>query len=368
MRIGIDARFYGRVGKGLGRYTSELIAHLEGLDRKNEYVIFLRRENWNDYEPTHPNFRKVLADIPWYGIREQIVLPFILLKERLDVLHVPHFNVPVLYPKRFVMTVHDLILLHFPTTRTTTLGPLAFKIKFLLYRAVIAIALRRAKTVFAVSEYTKREILAEFPFMKQKLPVVTTPACGTMFLSPTTAPAAPPVPVPYLLYVGNAYPHKNLDRLVEAFATFRKHRPEFHLAIVGGGDYFHRRLQEDARAKGYDHGVTFLGTVTDDELAALYDHATAYVFPSLYEGFGLPPLEAMCRGIPVASSNATCLPEILGDAARYFDPTDIPDMVRAMMAIASDDALREELRRKGAERGRRYDWTATARITLANYA
>jgi glycosyltransferase involved in cell wall biosynthesis len=361
MRIGIDARFYGKLGKGLGRYTSELITHLEQIDRKNEYVIFLRRENWDEYVPTHPNIR-------WYGIREQIVFPFILLREKLDLVHFPHFNVPVLYPKRFVMTVHDLILLHFPTTRATTLGPLAFKIKFLFYRAIIAIALRRAKTVFAVSEYTKNEILAEFPFLKQNPPVVTTPACATTFRSLTTTAVASPVPAPYLLYVGNAYPHKNLDRLVEAFATFHKHRPEFHLAIVGGGDAFHRRLQESARAKGYDHGVAFLGTVTDGELGALYDHATAYVFPSLYEGFGLPPLEAMCRGIPVASSDATCLPEILGDAARYFDPMSVPDMVRAMDAIASDDALREELRRKGSERARRYDWDTTAKITLDHYA
>ncbi len=367
MRIGIDARFYGKLGKGLGRYTSELVTHLEKIDRKNEYVVFLRRENWDDYEPTHPNVKKVLADIPWYGIREQIVFPFILLRERLDLVHFPHFNVPVLYPKRFVMTVHDLILLHFPTTRATTLGPFTFKIKFLLYRAVIAIALRRAKTVFTVSEHTKNEIIATFPFMKQKPPVVTYPAYGTAFRSPAAGTPSM-TPTPYLLYVGNAYPHKNLDRLLEAFAGFREHHPDFHLAIVGGGDHFHQRLQDEARATGRDSGVRFLGTVTDDELGTLYDNATAYVFPSLYEGFGLPPLEAMCRGIPVASSDATCLPEVLGDAARYFDPMDVADMTRAMSAIATDDALREELRRKGADRCRRYDWTTTAKTTLDHYA
>jgi glycosyltransferase involved in cell wall biosynthesis len=367
MRIGIDARFYGRIGKGLGRYVSELIAHLERLDRTNEYVVFLRRENWDDYVPSAPNFRKVLADVPWYGIREQVVLPWLLLRERIDLAHFPHFNVPILCPTRFVMTVHDLILLRFPTARATTLGPLLFKTKFLLYRLVIGIALRRARTVFAVSEHTKDALLAEYPFLRARPPVVTYPACGTPFRGARSA-AAPAVPTPYALYVGNAYPHKNLDRLVDAFAEFRKHRPDYRLAIVGGGDHFHRRLETDARATGRDHGVHFLGTVTDGELAALYDHAAFYVFPSLYEGFGLPPLEAMCRGVPVASSDATCLPEILGDAVRYFDAASVPAIADAMLALASDDALREELRRRGTDRAKRFDWNETARITLSHYA
>ncbi|MFC1639085.1 glycosyltransferase, partial [Patescibacteria group bacterium] len=123
MKIGIDARFYGSLGKGLGRYVSELIAGLERLDRDNEYVVFLRRENYDEYEPQAPNFSKRLAEIPWYGWREQLLLPGLLKRERLDLMHFTHFNVPLLYRRPFVVTVHDLILLQHPTTRASTLGP-----------------------------------------------------------------------------------------------------------------------------------------------------------------------------------------------------------------------------------------------------
>jgi glycosyltransferase involved in cell wall biosynthesis len=367
MRIGIDARFYGTIGKGLGRYTSELIAQLEQLDNDDEYVIFLRRENFDDYVPGNPRFTKVLAEFPWYGWREQVLFPMFLRKHRIDLVHFCHFNVPLLYRGPFVVTIHDLILLRHPTTRATTLGPLRYAIKYALYRTVIGSAVRRAKAVITVSECTKREIVAEFPAASRKPVVVTYEACGTRFTAPH-ADSVPPFAQPYALYVGNAYPHKNLERLLEAFTTFRKDgHQDWTLALVGAEDYFSKRLQQEATARGWAEHVVFRGRVSDDELAAIYDGAAFYVFPSLCEGFGLPPLEAMCRGIAVTSSNASCLPEILGDAALYFDPEHPETIAEAMMKMATDTALRVSLAARGHEWSKRYDWRRCAELTLATY-
>jgi len=173
MRIGIDARFYGSVGKGLGRYVSELIAQLEELDKENDYFVFLRRANWDEYAPKNPRFTKVLAEFHWYGWSEQVWYPIWLRKFGLDLMHFAHFNVPLLYRRPFVVTVHDLILLSHPTPRATTLGPVLYRFKYLLYRLVIKNALNRAASIVTVSRYSKEQIEKNFPFTRGKNIAVT---------------------------------------------------------------------------------------------------------------------------------------------------------------------------------------------------
>ena len=151
MRIGIDARFYGSSGKGLGRYTERLIEALEREDEKNEYVIFLRRENFDEYQPYSKRFTKVRADYAWYGFAEQFLFPWQLWREQLDLVHFPHFNVPIFYLGRFVVTIHDLILLRYPTVRNTTRLTIWYWMKFLVYRMVIRVACFRARRVITVS-------------------------------------------------------------------------------------------------------------------------------------------------------------------------------------------------------------------------
>jgi len=374
MRIGIDARFYGSLAKGLGRYTSELIAQLEKIDRRNEYVVLLRRENWDQYEPQAPNFRKELAEYQWYTWREQLLYPQLLRRLNLDLVHFPHFNVPLLYRKPFVVTVHDLILLQHPTTRASTLSPLLYKLKFLAYSWVISSALKRARAILTVSKTSREEIRKQFPFAERKQIVVTYGACASRFLgtgeATDTEPKQPAVSPegPYMLYVGNAYPHKNLDRLIESFRLFRKRgHQKWHLFLVGAPDYFYERLQEEAREKKLLDGVTFFGQATDDELAVMYREAQFYIFPSLCEGFGLPPLEAMCAGLPVASSNESCLPEVLGQAAHFFDPHDPKKIAEAMSRMADDQDLRAMLIAKGSAHAKRFDWKTVASKTLELY-
>jgi glycosyltransferase involved in cell wall biosynthesis len=171
-----------------------------------------------------------------------------------------------------------------------------------------------------------------------------------------------------MLYVGNAYPHKNLERLIEAFCIFRQqNHNDWRLILVGAPDYFYKRLQKETAAKNNDSSIIFYGQASDDELIELYRQAQFYVFPSLCEGFGLPPLEAMCSGLPVISSNRSCLPEVLEDAALYFNPEDTADMVRVMTKLVEDNDLRQKLITAGYRQVQKFSWKTTAQKTLDLY-
>jgi glycosyltransferase involved in cell wall biosynthesis len=372
MKIGIDARFYGSLGKGLGRYTSELIAHLEQIDRHNEYVIFLRKDNWSQYEPQNKNFRKELAEYHWYTWAEQLFYPRQLHRHRLDLMHFPHFNVPLLYRRPFVVTIHDLILLQHPTPRATTLAPLLYRLKYLMYRVAIKHALKRAESILTVSKTSRQEIKKIFPFLEQKQIFVTYGACSPRLhkteVADQTKKVQPKSGDLFMLYVGNAYPHKNLERLIEAFCIFRQqNHNDWRLILVGAPDYFYKRLQKETAAKNNDSSIIFYGQASDDELIELYRQAQFYVFPSLCEGFGLPPLEAMCSGLPVISSNRSCLPEVLEDAALYFNPEDTADMVRVMTKLVEDNDLRQKLITAGYRQVQKFSWKTTAQKTLDLY-
>jgi len=365
--IGIDARFYGSASKGLGRYTEQLLNQLAKQDHENDYCIFLRKENWSTFVPPSPKWKKILADFPWYSWQEQLLFPSVLRKERCDVYHFPHFNVPLLAPKPFVVTVHDLILSRFPTVKATTLGPVRYAFKYLMYHLVMRYALRASAAVIAVSEYTKQDILKEYSIEPAKIFVT--------YEGVTHPEVARPkknilqnygIVEPYLLYVGNAYPHKNLEGLLRAFPDVRKIRKELSLVLVGKDDYFFQRLKQFVREQSIEK-VVFPGFVPDDDLQCVYAHADAYVFPSLYEGFGLPPLEAMANGTPVVSSKASCLPEVLGSAVVYFDPRDQRDMIEALVRIGRDVSLRKELQKRGYERVQRYNWASMAEKTKSIY-
>ncbi|MGC9048986.1 MAG: glycosyltransferase [Patescibacteria group bacterium] len=171
MKIGIDARFYGLSGKGIGRYLEKLIAHLEKLDQKNEYFIFLRRENFDLYQTTNPHFHKVLADYPWYSWQEQILLPLKLKKYRLDLVHFPHFNVPIFYSGKFILTVHDLTLLDWPT-KHQGLYNLFYKIKDLIFRLILHRALQKAAKIITDSEFTKQELIKKFKIPSEKIEII----------------------------------------------------------------------------------------------------------------------------------------------------------------------------------------------------
>lgn len=379
-RIGIDARFYGPVGKGLGRYTQEVVDNVIKLDGVNEYVVFLTKENFDSFDCDGQRVKKILADVPWYGWREQLILPWLFRRAKVDLMHFPHFNVPIFYGGKFVVTIHDLILIKYPTVRATTLSWWLYWFKNLAYRVIIWSAVWRAKKIIAVSKFTKNDILRHFRVKADKI-IVTYEGVANLSKGRETLFDANNdkdtllrynIDKPFLLYVGNAYPHKNLERLFRVFAALRQESVALKLVLVGREDYFYDRLQALALrlglwSPGAPSPIIFTGYVNDADLESLFRQALAYVFPSLYEGFGLPPLEAMAKGCPVVSSDRSSMKEILGSAALYFNPEDETDIKNKLHLIAGNEPKRKYLRALGYQRFKRYNWWECARLTHEVY-
>lgn len=371
MKIGIDGRFLGSRSKGLGRYTEQLVRNIEALDPQHDFIVFLRKENWDDWSPTLPRFKKVLADFQWYSLEEQIKFPRVLREAACDLYHSPHFNVPLRVPKPFIVTIHDLILSHFPTVKATTLGPAMYWIKHQMYKVVMHHALKHSKHVISVSNFTKEDLIKTYGLKENDISVtyegIYLPQLTQKKSTPTDVYSYYGIPQgKFLLYVGNAYPHKNLEFLIDGFIELQKKKPHISLVCIGKHDYFYNRIIAYAKERGA-RGVFFPGYVSDEDLNVFYEEAQCYVFPSLYEGFGLPPLEAMAQGTPVVSSNASCLPEILGSAAAYFSPHDVRDMISVVNYILDDTAYADDLRKKGLQQIEQYSWKRMAEKTLSLY-
>lgn len=371
MIIGIDARMYGPLHGGIGRYIEKLIVELEKLDTQNEYRIFLNADNWPDYQPQNPKFRKVLANIPWYGWREQVLMPGLVKRNRVDLMHWPHWNVPIFYNGKSIVTIHDLILWHFPSRQTSTLDPWFYWIKYFFFRLLLRWVIKRADKILVPSEFTRNDVLKIFSLPLEKVIVIYEGAGQRMgafgapkknFLSQLT------IYQPYVLYVGSAYPHKNLDNLLEGFEKFNQRHPwEYQLVLAGRDSYFYQRLKNLLHSRYYQLPIVLTGFVPDNHLPWLYERASGCVFPSFYEGFGLPGLEAMQAGVPVAAANSSCLLEIYGPAAVYFDPCQPEEIASSLEQILTQPRLRSELKQKGLERAQKFSWARCAQDTLQAY-
>lgn len=347
-------------GGGLGRYVQQLASRLHAADQEGSYTFFLKPEN----AEVLPDARRQVTDIHWYTWREQLLLPRLMDQTGCDLLHFPHWNVPLFLKTPFVVTIHDLILLDEPTSAKASLRhPLVFWAKYALFRLVLSHAIRASRHVIAVSEHTKQAILRRFPDVSpDKITVILE---GVTALPAGSGPSL--APRPYLLCVGNAYPHKNLDGLLRAFRLTSNTHPGVHLVLAGRTDTFRRRLKASVDARALGERLVWADDPTDEQLSVLYRDALAYVFPSRIEGFGLPPLEAMVAGVPVASSHAGSLPEVLGTAALFFDPKDEKAMAFAMDRLVEDQTLRTTLISRGQENIARFSWDRAAEQTVAVY-
>ena len=361
MRVAIDARI---LFTSTGRYVERLLHHLQDLDRTNEYVVLLRARDRDRWRPRAPNFATVVADVEPYGFAEQ--LPFARLLHGLDA-DLVHFTVPnhpITYRRPHIVTVHDLTLLDFVhrLEGRPERGSLRYRAKRAVFRGVVWWTARMSTAVITPTRYVREQLIRRFGALPARVHVTSE---GADPLAADPRPADRGQGDDFLLSVGNAYPYKNLWRLIRAFAQLR--RPGLTLLLVGGPrDAFWEELERRTRDSGIE-GVIFAGFVPDEELAWLYQHARLFVFPSLSEGFGLPGLEAMRYGAPVVSSDASCLPEVYGEAAAYFEPTD-PEALASLLARLLDDEDRlGELRRAGSDLVRRYSWRRMAEQTLALY-
>jgi len=364
MRIGIDARMYGKAARGIGRYIEEMIKHLEKIDQDNDYFIFLGKQNFDDYQPTNQRFSKVLAPYHWYGIKEQLFMPRLLNSYDLDLVHFPHFNVPYFYKRPYVVTIHDLILWFDTQSRATTLGPLKYALKKFAYKIILKNALKRAKQVIVPSDYTRQDLLKICPHVENKISVVYEGLGGenmNCFLDDKELKIRYNITKPYLLYVGSAYPHKNLQFLIENWRAIQKEH-DYQLVFVGKKDFFYQQLEKMVLSFSLEKEILFADFVPDDILASLYRSAEAFIFPSRYEGFGLPPLEALRQNCPVLALAKTCIPEVLQDKAVYFDE----NIDSLLNAVAKISEAREKL--SGIEAWlARYSWDKMAREILNIY-
>src|SRR3989344_3086329 len=318
MRIGIDARFVGPQGTGLGKYAEKLIENLQKIDSKNKYSIFLKESNWNSLRLANKNFQKILADVSWYSLSEQLKMPNIYSKEKLDLLHVPHFNVPILYKGKFVVTIHDLIHQQFSQTSATTRNALAFQIKKIGYRKIIKHAVYKSQKIITPSKFVKEQVIKTFGLNPAKITVTYEAAEEEYFQNGKSETKSQK---PILLYVGNAYPHKNLEKLLDAFKilTLNSQLLTLNLVLVCPRDVFSQRLELLLDEKGLEERAERLGYKKPKELVSIFQKSAAYVSPSLSEGFGIPGLNAMAAQIPVICSNILTFKEIYGNVATYFN-------------------------------------------------
>lgn len=366
MKIGIDARMQET---GIGRYTNGLIGELGRIDNINQYVILLPASHFDSYQLPGKNFSKILADIPHYSAAEQQKLLVILKKEGFDLVHFPHFNVPVRYRDPFVVTIHDLTHTKFKNVRATTLGPIKYFIKNLGYQKVIRHAVNESRAIISPSEYVKKQVVKEYSVPAKKI-IVTHEAFQPHLTRTIDRMVLADLGIsrPFLLYVGNAYPHKNLENFILAFGKLTSgYNHDLQLVIAGKKDAFHDRIAKEVLAVGLQHRVIFTDYIDDHQLAALYSQAKLFVFPSLSEGFGLPPMEALSVGTPAIISNTTSLPEIYGDSAAYFDPYSISDMSSKMHAFLSDWKAQQKTLIEARKRLKKYSWAQLAAKTLEVY-
>ncbi len=354
MRVAIDIRKLHDFG--IGTYIRSLITYLSRIDQRTEYVLLCRKEDCSLVKRLGNNFRAIPEPSAPYSISEQIRIPLRLNLERIDLFHTPHYVLPALTPCRSVVTIHDCIHLMFPKylpNRTAhTYARLAFQI-----------AARRSDRILTVSEASKRDILKLFDLPNEKVTVIPN-AIDERFLSTPLDDEIVRVRERYqlsdrfVLYAGSAKPHKNVERLLDAFFMLRQKEGfnDLSLIIIGNEISKYSTLRRAVHRYKLHKHVRFLGFVTHETLAILYRLSDVFVFPSLYEGFGLPPLEAMACGTPVLTSNVSSLPEVVGDAAVLVDPYNPRSIADGMELILTDTELRETLKERGLKRVRQFSW------------
>jgi glycosyltransferase involved in cell wall biosynthesis len=354
MRIAIDARKLHDYG--IGTYIRNVMAGLARVDRDTEYIALCRPRDVEAIAEIGPNFRAVQEPAPPYSVSEQIRIPFSLARERAHLLHEPHYVLPPATRCRTVVTIHDCIHLRFPQY-------LPSRLAHLYARGAMWTAAHKSDRILTVSEASKRDILRYFNVDPAKVEVIYN-AIDERFLAPPDHERMDQVRQryqldhPFLLYVGNIKPHKNLERLIDAFGRARAQGlDDLRLIIIGDEISKYPALRQSVHRHRLDKYVRFLGFQPQPTLAAFYRLARAFAFPSLYEGFGLPPLEAMASGTPVVTSNVSSLPEVAGDAAILVDPYDASAIADGIVSAVTDEERRRALIARGLARARSFSWT-----------
>ena len=368
MRIGIDARLYTSAFTGIGRYVYELIDHLLALDKHNHYVLFFNEVGYHEFANKHSNVEKILVNAPHYSLAEQWKFWRMLEAAKLDLMHFTHFNAPLLYRRSSIVTIHDLTLSMYPGNKMNKWW------QRLAYNVTMHSVVRRARQVIAVSEHTKKDLVRLTRTPPSKIVVIhegVNPAFHTIKDHGTVDEFRKKngLGKPYLLYTGVWRSHKNLINLIKAFGILKREKHfDGLLVITGKEDPWYPEVKKTVHDERLEGSVRFTGLIPDKDLVMLYNGALVYVFPSLYEGFGLPALEAFACGIPVCAANSSSLPEICGEGnAAFFDPHNPRDIAEKIASVYTDPQYMQQLVIRGAARLKDFSWGRMARKTLDIY-
>ncbi|PYR93742.1 MAG: glycosyltransferase family 1 protein [Acidobacteria bacterium] len=367
VRVGIDLTALPRLKGGVAFYLVELVGALQRIDFENEYWLLARREHAQELRRLAPRFTTIGIRLPSRPIRlawEQSALPRLAARLRLDVLHSPHYTRPLApLPCASVVGVMDMTFFALPEHHTF--------IKRLFFRAMIPASARRADRLIAISESTKQDIERWLGIPGDRIDV--TPLAVSPAYREDIDPAAIAdvrrrydLPADYVLYVGRLEPRKNLPRLLQAYGILTARRPSTPALVLAGAPGWHR-AELDAALRPLAGRVRLPGYVPEADLPALYAGARVFVYPSLYEGFGIPVLEALSCGVPTITSGVSSMREVAGAAAELIDPLDMPQIADAIERLLEDTGRQLELKTRARDRARDFSWDTTAALTRESY-
>ena len=362
--IGLDARKI--LDFGIGTYIRNLVRSLAAIDQENRYALLVRPQDRELLGDLPENFRPVVQSSPVYSARELVALSWRLWREKLDLYHATHYVLPAVVPARAVVTIHDIIHLLYPEF-------LPSRFAFLYAQRMIRRSLARGDRIVAVSQNTKSDLVRYFDVDGAKIQVVYN-GVEDVFRQRLPEPELEHwlrqlgIERPYLLFVGNPKPHKNLDTVVQAYARARRIASfDAPLVCVGNRSGSEFKIRQRAEHLGLGDRVRLLGHVAAEALPAIYQGATLFLYPTLYEGFGLPVVEAMASGVAVVTSNNSALKEIAEGYAHLVDPLDVEGMAQAIAYCMGNSQHRAALAKLGLRRAEDFRWEQTARKTLDVY-
>lgn len=358
--IVIDARIRRA---STGRPVARLIEHLQEIDAEHRYTILTEKND--DWQPSSKNFEKATTRFKNFSFNplNQLLYAWQLYRLKADLVY---FTLtpqqPVFYYGKQMTFTHDLTMLKF--VRAGRLPQWLHTLRMWGYRYLLWASHRMAARILVPTQYVADAVNKYHLFTNRKTTVTLEASEPPL---PGRAKAPENAPKEFIMYTGSAFPHKNLERLVSAFCILKEHHPELKLVLVGKREYHSKQLEKWVKKQPCADDVIFTGFIPDEELKWYYQSAKAYVFPSLSEGFGLPGLEAMVHGCPVVSSDMTCLPEVHGDAAHYFNAEDIEDMAHKIDEVIGNNTLRKKLVSAGYDNVKRFSWRKFAQQHLQTF-
>jgi len=373
VKILIDARMYGLENSGIGRYLINLTEELKNIETEEQFVILLRKKYFDKLN-FPKSWKKLLADFRHYTFEEQYKLPGIIYKEKPDIVHFPHINYPILYRGKCVITVHDLTM-QYQGLNATKLPLPIYYLKRFPFLFTTKIGIKTASAIIVPSKAVMKDVSSYYKINKNKIFIIYE---GVDFGKFENHLRGDPKGLlgrwslekeKYFFYVGNAYPHKNLYKAIEAIVSLNKgNKEKVIFAIVGSKDFFKKRFEEYTKSIRAEKYIKLLGYVPDEDLRILYKNSAAFIYPSLSEGFGLQGLEAMASESLVIASDIPVFKEIYGDNAVYFNSNDVDSLVKVMKTVMK--MSNEEKYKKVDEAKefiKRYSWQKMAKETLNIY-